>query len=272
MTTGTVTPILLKPNGACVNPVGIVYYAPDPGVPIATNLSQSLWVVCNAIPNEVVELNPLSSTPGQIQAATAPNKIGSCVCSNIAFDGRYVWTATPNEPHTAAAAVQQIDTTTSSLTVTNTQLPLGASPVAWRSMEYVWTIDGSNSNVFKVLPSVTPGQPGTLYGPFTNPGGASFFLGFDGGQYVGIDSQLIEQCLLASENVMDRPAVCQAAPKAMVTLTIRCGKSPTAFRTRLRAYVLGAVSGCRRFASTLGFGSFTMFFSCRLIHNSTGKL
>src|SRR5438309_8005653 len=48
--------------------------------------------------------------------------------------------------------------------------------------------------------------------------------------------------------------------------------------TRLRMsagffYVqLGAVSGCSRFASTLGFGSLTMFLSCRLIQSSTGKL
>ena len=41
----------------------------------------------------------------------------------------------------------------------------------------------------------------------------------------------------------------------------------------LRRYVqLGAVSGCSLCASTLGLGSFTMFFNCRLIHNSTGKL
>ena len=35
---------------------------------------------------------------------------------------------------------------------------------------------------------------------------------------------------------------------------------------------LGAVSGCSLFASTLGFGSFTMFFNWRLIHSSIGKL
>ncbi len=180
-TTRTVTSISLTTTtnnpAPCVNPVGIVYYAPDPLVPIANDLTQSLWVVCNAVPNQVIELNPLSSTPGEILAATAPNKIGHCVCNNIAFDGRYVWTATPSVGMPSIAAVQQVDTTTSNLTVTNTQLPSGTSPVAVAfDGIYIWMIDGSNSNVFKVLPSM-----GTYIGPFTNPGGASSFLGFDGG-------------------------------------------------------------------------------------------
>lgn len=181
-TTGTVTPITLTPNRQCVNPVGIVYYAPDPGVPIANNLAESVWVVCNAEPISVVELNPLSSTPGQVLATTSTNLIGPCVCNTIAFDGRYVWIATSSVPQTGAAAWQQVDTTTSSLTVTNTNLAAGASPyaVAFDGV-YVWAVDGSNSNVFKVLPSSTPGQHGTLYGPFTNPGGSSSFLAFDGG-------------------------------------------------------------------------------------------
>jgi DNA-binding beta-propeller fold protein YncE len=81
-----------------------------------------------------------------------------------------------------AAVWQQVDTTTSSLTVTNTNLPTGTSPVAVAfDGVFVWAIDGSSSNVFKVLPSTTPGQPGTQYGPFINPGGSSSFLGFDGG-------------------------------------------------------------------------------------------
>jgi hypothetical protein len=51
-------------------------------------------------------------------------------------------------------------------------------------------------------------------------------------------------------------------------------ESGTCWRRRsLHPYVqLGAVSGCSLCASTLGLGSFTMFFNCRLIHNSTGKL
>jgi hypothetical protein len=175
VTSGTVTPIPLTPNRTCVNPVGIVYYAPDPGVLIANGLSQSLWVVCNAEPIQVVELNPLSSTPGQVLAGTG-NYIGPCVCDNVAFDGRYVWIATSSVPQTGAAAVQQVDTTTNSLTVTNTNLPT-PSPVAVAfDGIYIWAIDGSNSNVFKVLPSA-----GTYSGPFTNPGGESSFLGFDGG-------------------------------------------------------------------------------------------
>jgi hypothetical protein len=181
VTTGTVTWITLTytpPITPCVNPAGIVYYAPDPGVPIANNLSQSLWVVCNAIPNQVAELN----LSGQVLAATRQNMIGSCVCNNIAFDGRYVWTATPSVGMPAIVALQQVDTTTNPPTVTNTRLPDGTSPyaVAFDGI-YVWVIDGSNSNVFKVLPSTTSGQSGTKYGPFTNPGGASSFLGFDGG-------------------------------------------------------------------------------------------
>lgn len=74
--------------------------------------------------------------------------------------------------------------------------------------------------------------------------------------------QRAEQEYWNSYDEQTQPSLCLFGPLDGA----HCGYPP-------RVYVqLGAVSGCSRFASTLGLGSFTMFLSCRLIQSSTGKL
>lgn len=61
------------------------------------------------------------------------------------------------------------------------------------------------------------------------------------------------------------------ALRCKIGLIVRSENHPITVLVDIAYGRLGAVSGPIGFASMLGFGSFTMFFSVRLIHNSKGN-
>jgi hypothetical protein len=182
--TGTTagSPITVSgPSGTCVDPLAIAYVASDPGSPAANGLLNSLWVVCTADPGVigVVEVNP--TNPSTYVGVTMFNKIGACAgCNNMAFDGRYFWLPTSDGPIGHVISLLQIDTT--NLVVTPTDLTQSTAPIAAAfDGLYVWVVDASSPTVFKVLPSTTQDQSGTVLGPYFTGGGTSSFAAFDGG-------------------------------------------------------------------------------------------
>ena len=163
----TSTPIALQ---SCDQPISIAFVSSDSGN-LANGLSSSLWVVCNAQPEEVQELNSSGGFVGMVQQVDIG---GSPDCNNIAFDGRqYIWVPTAIGP--AGKEVLGIDTT--NLSVTHIALPSLTSPIAVAfDGTYIWVADGGSPNVAKMLPSA-----GALVTYYPTGAGYASFDAFDGG-------------------------------------------------------------------------------------------